>query len=366
MQLRAFQREALAHLYAHDPRHVLCIAATGSGKSLIYEEAAKRYRLLLVTPLVALARQQVASLVAKGIEASSTDRNAHVFVASPESLAKKGRVHADLLVVDECHCIWEWAEHFRTDFAFIPNLIHDWSIRRSLWLTATLPALAKKQLLAAIKAPVVEVGHFAMPHQVAVRVIACAQAEKLEILRTFLSGTEDPGIIYVHTRVFAERLTRLCQAEGRSVAMYHAGMAREERLAIENAMRQGLLRLVIATSAFGMGMNYTQIRFVLIWQSPPSLLSLVQMMGRVGRLEHEHQRAIVLWDADNDPHSFAWMLQTDKAVESAQELITFLSDKSACRRALLASYFGSNESACGFCDYCQNNTSPFLEKTLVI
>src|SRR5262249_24821920 len=156
--LRPFQQAALEALV--HPGHVLCVAPTGSGKSLIYERAAQKpgRRTLLITPLVALARQQHERLSARatatlgagsGSQGPPPGAESGIWLASPESLQSPRSLPAlrrwrpDFLVVDECHCLWEWGESFRPAFRAIPGLLRELAIDSSLWLTATLPPEAR-------------------------------------------------------------------------------------------------------------------------------------------------------------------------------------------------------------------------------
>ena len=171
-ELRPFQRAALSALA--EPGHVICVSRTGSGKSLIYERAARQpgRRTLLVSPLIALAFQQRERLRAAGLRvkmgsggsAERPESGTQAWIVSPETLRYAAYQSAleswkpDFLVVDECHCLWDWGDGFRPDFLALPDLIPRLGIPRSLWLTATLPVDARRELRSRLPSRVRELG----------------------------------------------------------------------------------------------------------------------------------------------------------------------------------------------------------------
>jgi ATP-dependent DNA helicase RecQ len=240
--LRPFQKEAIDALSR--PGHVICVAPTGSGKSLIYETLARKHRIALVTPLVALARQQHSKLLQAGIPTwlgagpepeNPSPSKSGVWILSPERLAQPPTIerlkkwNASLLTVDECHCLWDWGERFRPSFMKIPEILRQMEISRSLWLTATLPSPARSELRSKLPEPQVEIGEFALPPSLYLRVQRVPLPARLGKILDFVFRQSEPGIIFVQTRSAAERLTRLLSASDKKCAIYHAGMASEER-----------------------------------------------------------------------------------------------------------------------------------------
>lgn len=371
-ELRPFQKAALVAL--ETPGHVLCVAPTGSGKSLIYERAALKSgrRTLLVTPLVALARQQHEQLRARmharlgaGRPSQGPPENLRpgIWITSPEKLQSPGALQAlrrwrpDFLVVDECHCLWEWGESFRPAFRAIPRLLRELGIGSSLWLTATLPPEARKELrqeLASLK----ELGSFDLPPRLELCAVRVPWPERAEALIGWISEQREPGIVFVHTRESAHRLTRLIQAAGRAAIPYHAGLGTEERQAIEARIAQGLPDVIVATSAFGMGMNYPQLQWSALWQAPPSLLSLAQAIGRAGRDPSRAARALVLWEAE-DFRLLEWTLRgSERRMRQLEQVRKYLGARE-CRRSALKTYFDGDRvdgeagsARCGLCDFC--------------
>lgn len=366
--LRDFQLNALSAL--KNPGHVLCVAPTGSGKSLIYERFAAHStrRTVLVTPLIALARQQREKLVASGIRASlamggakelPTFGKSGVWIISPESLLFDSTRNVlnkwkpDFLVVDECHCLWDWGDQFRPAFLLLPDLIRDESVKRSLWLTATLPFDARKYLRMRIS-PLTEIGSFQVPLQIELHVTRVPWIHRIEALVRWIGlHDHEPGIVFVPTRDSTNKIARLLTSMGKKVVVYHAGLAREERSSAEKAISGRLPEIIVATSAFGMGMDHPYLKWVVLWQAPLSVLSLAQAIGRIGR-NPAKARALVLWDED-DFRLLEWTVQGSiHRRKDLSDLFEFLRGP-GCRKEGLCRYFEPerpHQTSCGACDIC--------------
>lgn len=388
-QLHSFQIEALKAL--ESPNHVICVAPTGAGKSLIYEKIASRpgVRTLLVTPLVALARQQAKKLEHLGIRVSLGAGNplsqnpdaipgprTGVWIVSPELLQVPARSRIlnkwkpNFLVVDECHCLWEWGEDFRPAFYPLPELIKHYSIPKSLWLTATLPEKARVDLKRNIPAPVVEIGRFQLPAQQTLNVLKVPLEFRGEVLKQFVNSQNEPGLIFVSTRRDTQKMGALLNETQKRVVVYHAGMSCEERRNLENKISEQNCDVVVATSAFGLGIHYSYLRWVVLWQPTLTLLGLAQSIGRVGRSFDKDPKsgnslAIVFWD-DEDFKSLEWSIRnTPRMRHELAETYRFL-EKRKCRRILLYEYFeqttsnGEGPSACEhYCDFCRARQSTY-------
>ena len=373
MHLHSFQKRALTAL--ESPQHVLVIAPTGSGKSLIFERSSQNpnRRTLLVTPLVALARQQYQRLsetrgesvrIAIGgeplpgaFETSSTE----MLICSPESLLSPSRIHAlnlwkpNFLVVDECHCLWEWGDRFRPAFQKLPQLLNDYDIRTSLWLTATLPPRYRDELRKVFHGSLIEIGEFDLPPSLRLEVVRVSWANRPSLLADWASQQTGAGLVFVNTREETQRIERLLRGAGVvRVASYHGGLSLEERRTIERQVATEELQVVVSTSAFGMGMNYPHLEWVVIWRAPNSLLNLTQAIGRVGRTANRPARALVLWD-EPDFQLNEWLWRESALKREEQTRVRDFLSADLCRRSFLMNYFQAPsvpQAPCGRCDRC--------------
>ena len=371
--LRPFQMEALQAL-TRRRSHVLCVSATGSGKSLIYERFAARLgvRTLLITPLLALARQQCASLRTQGIlthlgagaNSEPAPEGSGVWILSPENLLapstqrKIARWQPNFLVVDECHCIWEWGSQFRPAFREIPMLLKLPSLNRSLWLTATIPLEARLELRESVfPIKLQELGDFELPEKIELSIHRIPWPERDQAVLAVTSQLDGPGIIFVFSRGQAEGVARLLRAAGHKAAAYHAGISLEEKRALEAtfACASGP-RILVGTSALGLGLDLKDLRWVLLRQAPLSALALAQSIGRVARGPAGSGRAIVFW-SEGDFQLLAGIagatLESKKNLQALHELL----QARECRRVSLSRYFkapGQRLVPCGRCDHCNS------------
>ncbi|MCC7440297.1 MAG: ATP-dependent DNA helicase RecQ [Bdellovibrionales bacterium] len=360
LTLRPFQAEALRALQT--PGHLICVAPTGSGKSLIFERYASwpGTRTLLLTPLVALARQHSDRLRVLGIPVALAAGGAHepppsdrgVWVNSPEALLlgvqKRGisllRLwRPTLLVVDECHSLWEWGERFRPCLNRIPDLLRDPGIPRSLWLTATLPEPARNALRASLPEPVREIGEFSLPETLRITVSRVPPEARADaVMSTLRALLPRPGILFTPTRSLADRWAARLRGAGIRAIAYHAGMSREERASAERIVRTGWVQAVCATSAFGMGMDFSHLEWMISSHAPPTLLTLAQAAGRVGRNGRAGQ-AFIFWDP-TDFRIFERDTNTQRQHREMTLALEALGSGSAATRAL-NNYFGHTSSA---------------------
>jgi ATP-dependent DNA helicase RecQ len=357
--LRDFQQRAIEALFNH--RHLILVSPTGSGKSMVFQKFIElnqsNARVLFISPLNALARQQAKRFEAHGIKVwtsvgqsqSEIPDGPGVWVLNPEKFAKQAWKHLhqfrpDFLVVDEAHCIWEWGESFRPEFKTILELIEKFKIKRSLWCTATLPPQAKTEIAKHLPSSHVLLGEFKLPEALKIHRIRTPIHHRFRMLQQLVeSHAQQSGIIFVSTRSSAEKLAQHLGFWKKQALVYHAGMSQEERQALETRLEtfrdSQEAVVVIATSAFGMGMDYPFLKFCILFDPAFNLLSLSQSLGRVGRSSSEAS-AYVLWHED-DFKKLDWL--TRGKPERVRELgrVEEWCKTQDCHRRYLEKYFNA-------------------------
>jgi len=352
--LRPFQLESLNALHFHS--HVVLVAPTGSGKSRIFEEYLSKNphsRAILVSPLNALARQHAEKLKQKlsefpmsvhvgvGAKSEGPPPNSGVWIVNPERLKhdRKAREwRPDFLIVDEAHCIWEWGEDFRPAFKDVLKLVKSWKIKKSFWCTATLPSAAREELLSHLPEGVIQLGNFSVPTALALQSQKVFFADRVDAIHCFcLERKFQLGIVFVSTRQMSERLATYFLIWKIPVWRYHAGMSSEERIALEGKLKTLSRGVILATTAFGMGMDLPQIRYSVLFQPPFTLLAMAQAFGRATR-SHQEAQGVVFWH-DDDFLRYEWMIQG-----SVQRRNEFMEVQNWCKtngnkREYLENYF---------------------------
>lgn len=368
--LRPLQQEALRALSVHP--HVLFIAPTGSGKTLIFELWARRYKkVIAVVPLVALARQLYQNLLKSGFKViegfggnarSPTGSEDGIWIVSPEVLSNRmnacQRWCPEFLFVDEAHCVWDWADEFRPEFLSVFEACQLHSIQSSYWATATLPGAGVRFISDRLGSlPLHKVGRFSVPESIHIRVEHAALHRRLLRVREILKESDQEAcVIFVSTRNLAERVYQALKSEYPSIAYYHAGLSPEERTAIETSFKTQTTRVMIATSAFGMGMDISHLRYGILFQPTVSLLALAQAIGRVGRTG-EPARVVAFWDTD-DFGRLAWIAHGSerRGLMLAEAEAWYMA--SVCKVGILEKYFElqstDSDRTCGQCSECAN------------
>lgn len=283
--LHPFQSEAIAHLRA--PRiHLALTAPTGSGKGVILEILARdpHERILVLSPLIALARQQRLRFLSSGVPA---DR---VRILSPESALLRAREirgwRPTLVAVDEAHCVYEWGQKFRPAYGRLLAFLGELGAPRTLWMSATFPRLLLDELQASLPETWKTLGRFRLPERLDLHFVRTPAIDRVERVRESCLTMRGPGLLFVGTRKDVGRYHGILSAN-RPALPYHAGMSDEERRAVEIRLtaegKSDAKTSVIATNAFGMGMDFPQFEWAAMAQAPYSLLALMQACGRVAR-----------------------------------------------------------------------------------
>ncbi|MBV9037365.1 MAG: RecQ family ATP-dependent DNA helicase [Acidobacteriaceae bacterium] len=320
-ELRRGQEEAIRALLRGQDS--LVVMPTGSGKSAVYQIAGLMMdgSVLVVSPLIALQKDQVDSINAQDapVEAvviNSTQKASElresferiqeggykfIFLA-PEQLRKEETIEAlsqakiTLFVVDEAHCISEWGHDFRPDYLQLGHMIERLNGPVVLAMTATASARVREEIIERLcmREPKIFVGGFDRPN-IYLRVDHFKDEDKkLEALIHRVRWAEKPGIVYTGTRKAAEAIMHSLAEEGIAALYYHAGLKAAEREEIQNKFMSGDAEVIIATNAFGMGIDKSDIRFVYHYDAPDSLDSYYQEIGRAGR-DGEKAEAILFF-----------------------------------------------------------------------
>jgi len=330
-ELRPWQRQAVEAL--QDGRDVLLVEPTGGGKSLVYQLAGQVRGgwTLVVSPLLALQVDQLAHLEQAGLAAgrlSSDDSDAaraeclaqlaageldYLFLA-PEQLARTEvtdllAAHPPALVaVDEAHCVSEWGHDFRPDYLRVGRTVCSLDGVPVLALTATAAPPVRTSITELLCLgsrsdgdPLEIVGDLARDElSLAVRHAPDERRRRetvLGLVTDHPQGTS--GLVYTRTRRSAEELADALAEAGRSARCFHAGLSRKRRAALQDAFLAGEVEVLVATSAFGMGIDKADVRFVVHAEAPPSLDAYVQETGRAGR-DGQPATATLVYRAEDD------------------------------------------------------------------
>ena len=398
-EFRPMQQEVIASVLSG--RDTLAVMPTGGGKSLCYQIPALLFGgiTLVVSPLISLMQDQVAFLVENGVSAvflnSSLEwgdyldavqriksGSVKLVYLSPEALAADrtqsilhdANLPVSCITIDEAHCISEWGHDFRPDYLEISNIRAQFKDAVFLALTATATAQVQEDITANLrmKTPDVFVAGFnranifleVRPKRNALReVIACLEQH---------SG--ESGIIYCFSRKQVDKLTEQLTDLGYSALNYHAGLSDEERRNHQQEFIRDKVRIMVATVAFGMGIDKPNVRFVIHYDLPKSLEEYYQEIGRAGR-DGLASHALLLYSAGDARKIRSFFEEAADSANSErllQAMLKFASVRT-CRRHFLLSYFGERFvpaeldgqiAAFPCCDVCSAPPSPLTDVTI--
>ncbi|WP_353229903.1 DNA helicase RecQ [Novosphingobium sp.] len=356
----------------------LAVMPTGAGKSLTYQLPAVMLpgTCVVVSPLIALMHDQLRAARANGIRAATltsadNDRGQtmdrfragelDLLYIAPER-ASQGHFREllesapiALFAIDEAHCVSEWGHDFRPDYRLLRPLLDHFGDVPRLALTATADAHTRADILDQLGIPHdgLIIAGFDRPN---IRYAITPRDAPLRQLTRLLQDHPGPGIIYAPTRAGVEKLADQLAATGRRVLPYHAGLAPDVRLANQAAFVASEDMVMVATVAFGMGIDKPDVRFVAHAGLPKSIESYYQETGRAGR-DGDPAVALMLWGADDFARARARLGELEEARRGGErtrlDTLASLVETAQCRRAILLRHFGEDPpAACGNCDNC--------------
>jgi len=352
---------------------------TGGGKSICFQLPALLFEgvTLVVSPLIALMKDQVDGLIANGINAayfnSSQDSNEHqqifedihhskikLLYVAPESLSLLENVineqYISCIAIDEAHCISSWGHDFRPSYQQLGFLKAKLPNTPIIALTATADKATRTDIITQLRIPNAEQSVSSFDRKNIEIEVRPANDRVSQIIKFIRSKPNEAGIVYCLSRKSTEQLAEKLQLNGIKAATYHAGLTFEKRTKSQEDFIFDKTQVVCATVAFGMGIDKSNVRWVVHYNMPKNIEGYYQEIGRSGR-DGLQANALLF-------HSYADVIQLRKFAEGTTnfevqiaklERMKQFSEATTCRRKILLSYFGELLSEnCGNCDVCKN------------